>query len=64
MTSKCPDILVGAGTVLSMEQIQRVVTTGAKYLVLPGFDPEIADWCLANTVPITPGAVSPHRAIK
>ncbi len=59
MASECPDILVGAGTVLSVEQAQQAVAAGAKYLVSPGFDAEIVDWCLANNTPITPGVVTP-----
>jgi 2-dehydro-3-deoxyphosphogluconate aldolase/(4S)-4-hydroxy-2-oxoglutarate aldolase len=59
MTTECPDILVGAGTVLSVEQAQQAVAAGAQYLVSPGFDAEIVDWCLTNSVPITPGVVTP-----
>jgi 2-dehydro-3-deoxyphosphogluconate aldolase/(4S)-4-hydroxy-2-oxoglutarate aldolase len=42
-----------------VEQAQQAVAAGAKYLVSPGFDAEIVDWCLANNVPITPGVVTP-----
>lgn len=59
MSTECPDVLVGAGTVLSVEQAQKAVAAGAKYIVSPGFDVEVVDWCLANNVPITPGVMTP-----
>jgi len=59
MSSECPDVLVGAGTVLSVEQAEQAVSSGAKFIVSPGFDPDVVDWCLANNVPITPGVVTP-----
>ena len=59
MSSECPDVLVGAGTVLSVEQAEQAVEAGAKFIVSPGFDAEVVDWCLASNVPITPGVVTP-----
>ncbi len=59
MATECPDVLVGAGTVLSVEQAQKAVAAGAKYIVSPGFDADVVDWCLDNNVPITPGVVTP-----
>jgi 2-dehydro-3-deoxyphosphogluconate aldolase/(4S)-4-hydroxy-2-oxoglutarate aldolase len=59
MAQECPDVLVGAGTVLSVEQAEQAVENGAKFIVAPGFDAELVDWCLAHNVPITPGVVSP-----
>lgn len=41
-----PDMLVGAGTVLTTEQVDLAVKSGAKFIVSPGFDPEIVDYCL------------------
>ena len=55
----CPDILVGAGTVLSLEQCKEAVSRGAKFIVSPGYDPEIVAWCLANGVDVLPGCVTP-----
>ena len=54
-----PDILVGAGTVLSLEQCKDAVSRGAKFIVSPGYDPEIVAWCLANGVDVLPGCVTP-----
>jgi 2-dehydro-3-deoxyphosphogluconate aldolase/(4S)-4-hydroxy-2-oxoglutarate aldolase len=59
MATECPDVLVGAGTVLSVEQAQKAVAAGAKFIVSPGFDAEVVDWCLAHNVPITPGVMTP-----
>jgi 2-dehydro-3-deoxyphosphogluconate aldolase/(4S)-4-hydroxy-2-oxoglutarate aldolase len=59
MTATCPDMLVGAGTVLSVEQAQQAVLAGAKFIVSPGFDPDVVAWCLAHAVPVTPGVITP-----
>ncbi|RME99170.1 MAG: bifunctional 4-hydroxy-2-oxoglutarate aldolase/2-dehydro-3-deoxy-phosphogluconate aldolase [Chloroflexi bacterium] len=59
LAAECPDVLVGAGTVLSVEQARQAVTAGAKFIVSPGFDADVVDWCLANNVPITPGVATP-----
>lgn len=55
----CPELLVGAGTVLSVAQAQAAVGAGAKFIVSPGFDPDVVDWCLQNDVPVTPGVATP-----
>ena len=59
MAAECPDVLVGAGTVLSVEQAETAVANGAKFIVTPGFDDSVVDWCIANEVPITPGVMTP-----
>ncbi len=59
VAENCPDMLVGAGTVLSLEQCKKAVEMGAKFIVAPGFDPEIVDWCIENGVAVTPGCVTP-----
>ena len=50
-----PDVLVGAGTVISVEQAKAAVEAGAKYIISPGFDAEVVKWCIDNNIPITPG---------
>ena len=55
----CPDMLVGAGTVLNLTQCKLAVEMGAKFIVSPGFDAEVVDWCIANQIPVTPGCVTP-----
>lgn len=54
-----PQILVGAGTVLSVEQAERAVAAGAQYIVCPGFDPDVVGWCLQQGVAVVPGVATP-----
>ena len=55
----CPEMLVGAGTVITLEQCKKAVESGAKFIVAPGFDEEVVRWCVENNVPVTPGCVTP-----
>ena len=64
MAEKYPDMLVGAGTVLTTEQVDRAVGAGAKFIVSPGFDPEIVDYCIEKKIPILPGVISPSEAAQ
>lgn len=64
MAQKYPDMLVGAGTVLTIEQVDRAVAAGAKFIVSPGFDPEIVDYCLEKEIPVYPGCVSPSEVAQ
>lgn len=59
MSAAFPDIYVGAGTVLTVEQAETAVASGAKFIVTPGFDAAVVDWCIAHNVPITPGVMTP-----
>jgi 2-dehydro-3-deoxyphosphogluconate aldolase/(4S)-4-hydroxy-2-oxoglutarate aldolase len=54
-----PDAIVGAGTVLSVDQAQRALDAGAQFIVAPGFSPKVVEWCLVHEVPITPGVATP-----
>lgn len=54
-----PDMLVGAGTVLSLDQCKKCVDAGAEFIVTPGFDKNIVSWCVKNDVPVYPGCVTP-----
>ena len=54
-----PEMLVGAGTMLTTEQVDRAVAAGAKFIVSPGFNPRIVQYCQEKGVPITPGCSSP-----
>lgn len=53
------DILVGAGTVLTVDHAKAAVDAGARFLVSPGFGPKVVEWSLANQVPIIPGVITP-----
>ena len=59
ISSSLPDILVGAGTVLSVDQAKRAVSAGAQFIVSPGFNEKVVDWCLENEVAVTPGVLTP-----
>ena len=61
MSEKYPEMLVGAGTVLTIEQVDRAVAAGAKFIVSPGFDPEIVDYCLEHEIPVFPGIITPSE---
>jgi len=54
-----PEMLLGAGTVLTVAQTQQAAAAGAKFIVTPGFDEAVVDWCLANQIPVTPGVATP-----
>ena len=64
MTECYPDMFVGAGTVLTTEQVDRAVNAGAKFIVSPGFDPEIVDYCLEKNIPIYPGCITPSEVAQ
>lgn len=54
-----PDMIVGAGTVLTVEQVDRAVDAGAEFIVSPGFDPELVAYCLKKGVAVYPGCTTP-----
>ncbi len=54
-----PEMLVGAGTVLTTEQAQAAVESGAKFIVAPGLNPKVVEYCLARSIPVTPGVATP-----
>ena len=54
-----PDMLVGAGTVLTLDQLEKAISAGAKFIVSPGFNPEIVKACIEKGVPVYPGCSSP-----
>lgn len=64
MSEAYPEMLVGAGTVLTTEQVDRALNAGAKFIVSPGFDPEIVDYCLEKQVPVYPGTVTPSEVAQ
>ena len=64
MSEKYPEMLVGAGTVLTIEQVDSAVAAGAKFIVSPGFDPEIVDYCLEKNIPVFPGCITPSEVAQ
>ncbi|MDR2394409.1 MAG: bifunctional 4-hydroxy-2-oxoglutarate aldolase/2-dehydro-3-deoxy-phosphogluconate aldolase [Treponema sp.] len=62
-----PDILVGAGTVLSVAQVDKAISAGAQFIVSPGFNPHVVSHCIQRGIPITPGCTTPsdmERALE
>ncbi len=53
------DILVGAGTVLKVDQVKAAVDAGAQFMVSPGFNPKVVGYCVENNIAITPGICTP-----
>ena len=62
MSEKYPEMRVGAGTVLTTEQVDRAVAAGAKFIVSPGLNPKIVKYCVEKNIPITPGICTPSEA--
>ena len=59
MAEQFPDMLIGAGTVLTIDQVDRAVAAGAKFIVSPGLNPNIVKYCVDKGILITPGCMSP-----
>ena len=59
VAKNCPDMLVGAGTVLSTQQCKDSINAGAKFIVSPGLDTSVANICITDKIPIVPGCVTP-----
>jgi 2-dehydro-3-deoxyphosphogluconate aldolase / (4S)-4-hydroxy-2-oxoglutarate aldolase len=59
ISSECPDVLVGAGTVLTPAHAAAARNAGAKFIVSPGFGPAVVDYCLEHDIPVYPGVATP-----
>lgn len=59
VSAQCPQMLVGAGTVVTLEQCKLAVDCGARFIVSPGFDEQLVRWCVENAIPVLPGCVTP-----
>lgn len=59
ISKEYPEILIGAGTILTIDQAKHAVEAGAKFLVSPGFNPKIVEYCVHNNIPIIPGCSTP-----
>jgi 2-dehydro-3-deoxyphosphogluconate aldolase/(4S)-4-hydroxy-2-oxoglutarate aldolase len=53
------DMQVGAGTVLTVLQAEQAVRAGARFVVSPGFDPSVVEWCQQQSIPVLPGIATP-----
>jgi len=61
MSQEFPEMLVGAGTVLTTEQVDRAVAAGAKFIVSPGLNPKVVRYCVERGIPVTPGCITPSE---
>ncbi len=59
IAKKFPQMLIGAGTVLTTEQVDKAIGAGAKFIVAPGFNPKVVEYCLKNNYPVCPGIMTP-----
>ena len=59
MVKACPDMLVGAGTVLTTAQVDEAVAAGAKFIVSPGLNPNVVKYCVERNIPVMPGINNP-----
>ncbi|MDE6454490.1 MAG: bifunctional 4-hydroxy-2-oxoglutarate aldolase/2-dehydro-3-deoxy-phosphogluconate aldolase, partial [Dysosmobacter sp.] len=58
IAQNCPEVLVGAGTVLNLDQCGRALAAGAKFIVSPGYNEELVNYCVEKGVPVFPGCVN------
>ena len=61
IAKEVPEMLLGAGTVLTISQVDDAAAAGAQFIVSPGFDPEIVDYCLEKQIPVFPGCITPSE---
>lgn len=61
MAEKVPDLLVGAGTVTSVDLAELAVDAGAKFIVSPGLNPSVVSWCVDHEIPVIPGISTPSE---
>ena len=59
ISGECHEMLVGAGTVLTVQQAEQAIRAGAQYIVAPGFDAALVDWCREQGLPVLPGVATP-----
>ena len=59
ITEAYPEMLVGAGTVLTTEQVDAAIAAGSKFIVSPGLNPKVTAYCLSKGVPMIPGCSNP-----
>lgn len=64
IAKQLPDIILGAGTVLSVEQVKMAVAAGAKYIITPGFDERVVSYCIDHDIPVTPGCSNASEVTK
>lgn len=61
IAEEVPEVLIGAGTVLAVDQARRAVEAGTRFIVTPGFNPRVIDYCLEQGMPVFPGVNNPTQ---
>lgn len=67
VVKEVPEMLTGAGTVLSVEQVKKAVAAGAQFIVAPGYNAKVVEYCVENNIPVVPGCNNPsdiERALE
>ncbi|NLU25036.1 MAG: bifunctional 4-hydroxy-2-oxoglutarate aldolase/2-dehydro-3-deoxy-phosphogluconate aldolase [Clostridiales bacterium] len=64
VSEHCPEMTVGAGTVITLEQCKKAVELGARFIVAPGFDEEVVRWCVDSGIAVTPGCITPTEIMQ
>ena len=59
LAKRFPNLLIGAGTVLKVDQVKKAINAGAQFIVTPGFNPKVVDYCIEQNIPIIPGVNTP-----
>ncbi len=59
VAAELPEVILGAGTVLTIDQAKQAVEAGATYIVSPGLNPKVVTWCVENNIPVLPGCANP-----
>lgn len=55
---------IGAGTVCTLEHCKQMVDLGADFIVSPGYNAEVVDWCVKNNIPVIPGVSNPTEVMQ
>ena len=61
LTENFPNLLVGAGTVLTVEMVDQAINAGAKFILAPGFNKEVVAYCIEKEIPVYPGCMTPSE---
>lgn len=61
LATELPQLLIGAGTVLSVDQVKSAVDAGARFMVAPGLNPTVVDYCLEHNICVVPGVNNPSQ---
>jgi 2-dehydro-3-deoxyphosphogluconate aldolase/(4S)-4-hydroxy-2-oxoglutarate aldolase len=64
ISKEVPDMIVGAGTVINVDQAMVAVENGAKFIVSPGLDEGVVLWAKGNNIPVIPGTVTPTEIMR